>query len=81
MRNQSLAAGKVALMARQARGYGYADHERASQGGGQLRATIERIRAPASAAASAPGLVLCVAGGVVRIIVHVVAGEDFGGRA
>ena len=32
------------------------------------------------AAAAAPGLVLCVADGIVRIVVHVVAGEDLGGR-
>jgi hypothetical protein len=33
-----------------------------------------------SAATTAPGVVLRVAGGIVRIIVHVVAGEDLGGR-
>src|ERR1700679_831124 len=32
------------------------------------------------AAAAAPGVVLCVADGIVRIVVHVVAGEDLGGR-
>jgi hypothetical protein len=31
-------------------------------------------------AAAAPGVVLCVADGIVRIVVHVVAGEDLGGR-
>jgi hypothetical protein len=51
-------------------------------GASQLCATIERIRAPASmAAASVPGLVLCIADGIVRIVVRVVAGEDLGGRA
>ena len=32
------------------------------------------------AAAAAPGVVLCIADGIVRIVVHVVAGEDLGGR-
>jgi hypothetical protein len=32
------------------------------------------------AAAAPPGVVLCVADGIVRIVVHVVAGEDLGGR-
>ena len=32
------------------------------------------------AAAAAPGVVLCVADGIVRIVVHVVAGEDLGKR-
>jgi hypothetical protein len=31
-------------------------------------------------ATAAPGVVLCVADGIVRIVVHVVAGEDLGGR-
>jgi hypothetical protein len=30
--------------------------------------------------AAAPGVVLCVADGIVRIVVHVVASEDLGGR-
>jgi hypothetical protein len=33
-----------------------------------------------STVAAAPGVVLCVADGIVRIVVHVVAGEDLGGR-
>jgi hypothetical protein len=28
-----------------------------------------------------PGLVLCIAGGIIRIVVQVVAGEELGGRA
>jgi hypothetical protein len=36
-------------------------------------------RAP-STTATAPGVVLCVADGIVRIVVHVVASEDLGGR-
>ncbi len=32
------------------------------------------------ATAAAPGVVLCVADGIVRIVVHVVTGEDLGGR-
>jgi hypothetical protein len=32
------------------------------------------------AAAAAPGVVLRVADGIVRIVVHVVAGEDLSGR-
>src|SRR5277367_3492561 len=31
-------------------------------------------------ATAAPGVVLCVADGIVRIVVHVAAGEDLGGR-
>jgi hypothetical protein len=31
------------------------------------------------ATAAAPSVVLCVADGIVRIVVHVVAGEDLGG--
>src|ERR1700722_9428812 len=33
-----------------------------------------------TATTAAPGVVLCVADGIVRIVVHVVAGEDLGGR-
>ena len=31
-------------------------------------------------ATAAPGVVLCVADGIVRIVVHLAAGEDLGGR-
>ena len=38
-------------------------------------------RSAATATASAaPGVVLCVADGIVRIVVHIAAGEDLGGR-
>jgi hypothetical protein len=37
-------------------------------------------RAASTATAAAPGVVLCIANGIVRIVVHVVAGEDLGGR-
>jgi hypothetical protein len=49
----------------------------------EVATLIQRVaRAPPSmAAASVPGLVLRIAGGIVRIGVQVVAGEDLGGRA
>ena len=40
----------------------------------------QRAGRAASTTAAAPGVVLCVADGIVRIVVHVVAGEDLGGR-
>src|SRR5271155_1806529 len=38
------------------------------------------ISTATATAPAAPGVVLCVADGIVGIVVHVVAGEDLGGR-
>jgi hypothetical protein len=45
------------------------------------RRSSASARPSSMAAASAPGLVLCIAGGIVRIVVRVVASEDLGGWA
>ena len=51
---------------------------------GRAASALNERTAPASTAtataSAAPGVVLCVADGIVRIVVHIVAGEDLGGR-
>jgi hypothetical protein len=58
-----------------------ASAERRGRGAGRGNlSSLDGFGRAASTTAADPGVVLRVANGIVRIVVHVVAGEDLGGR-